>query len=112
MWIHTWRTTGLYWKEKQVRHLLLWVGDKCLNFYNTTTWANVDGKDKAKEILDVLENYAKPQSNQILSIYQLRCLQQGDMPLEEIVEKSHLLVDGSGYEEAVKEQSLRDSIWT
>ena len=75
-------------QKKQVRHLLLWVGDKGLEIYNTTTWADAEDKNKTKEVLDALENYTKPQSNQILSRYQLRCLKQGDMPLEEFVTKS------------------------
>ena len=61
-------------QKKQVRHLLLWVGDKGLEIYNTTTWTDAEDKNKTKEVLDALENYTKPQSNQILSRYQLRCL--------------------------------------
>ena len=97
-------------QKKQVRHLLLWVGDKGLDIYNTTTWTNADDKDKTKEVLDALENYTKPQSNKILSRYQLRCLKQGNMPLEEFVTKARLLVDDSGYQEAVKEETLRDTL--
>ena len=52
-------------QKKQVRHLLLWVGDKCLEIYNTTTWVDAEDKNKTKEVLDALENYTKPQSNQI-----------------------------------------------
>ena len=96
-------------QKKQVRHLLLWVGDKGLDIYNTTTWTNADDKDKTK-VLDALENYTKPQRNQILSRYQLRCLKQGDMPLEEFVTKAQLLVDDSGYQEAFKEETLRDTL--
>ena len=97
-------------QKKQVRHLLLWVGDKGLEIYNTTTWADAEDKNKTKEVLDALENYTKPQSNQILSRYQLRCLKQGDMPLEEFVTKACLLVDDSGYPEAVKQETLRDTL--
>ena len=97
-------------QKKQVRHLLLWVGDKGLEIYNTTTRADAEDKNKTKEVLDALENYIKPQSNQILSRYQLRYLKQGDMPLEEFVTKVHLLVDDSGYPEAVKQETLRDTL--
>ena len=36
------------------------------------------------------------------------------MPLEEFVTKACLLVDDSGYQEAVKEETLRDTLvfWT
>ena len=55
-------------------------------------------------------NYTKPQSNQILSRYQLRCLKQGNMSLEEFVTKARLLVDDSGYPAAVKDESERDTL--
>ena len=32
-------------RKKQVRHLLLWVGDKGLEIYNTTTWADAEDKN-------------------------------------------------------------------
>ena len=67
-------------------------------------------KITTKQVLDALENYTKPQSNQILSRYQLRCLKQGDMPLEEFVTKACLLVDDSGYPAAVKQETLRDTL--
>ena len=97
-------------QKKQVRHLLLWVGDKGLEIYNSTTWAADEDKDKTEPVLNALENYTKPQKNQILSRYQLRCLKQGDMSLEEFVTKARLLVDDSGYPAAVKDESLRDTL--
>ena len=97
-------------QKKQVRHLLLWVGDKGLEIYNTTTWTVDDDKDKMEPVLNAFENYTKTQSNQILSRYQLRCLKQGDMSLEEFVTKARLLVDDSRYPAAVKDESLRDTL--
>ena len=97
-------------EKKQVRHLLLWVGDKGLEIYNTTTWTAPDDRDKKLPVLNALENYTKPQSNQILARYQLRCLKQGDLPLEEFVTKARLLVDDSGYPAAVKDETLRDTL--
>ena len=38
-------------KKKQVRHLLLWVGDKGLEIYNTTTWTDAEDKNKNKRSL-------------------------------------------------------------
>ena len=59
-------------EAKKVRLLLLWVDDKGLEIYNTTTWQN-DGDDlKLEPVLAALDAYTKPQSNQILSRYQLR----------------------------------------
>ena len=76
--------------------------------YNTATWQN-DGDDlKLEPVLAALEAYTKPQSNQILSRHQLRCLKQRDMPLEEFVTKAWLLIEDRGYDPAAKETTLRD----
>ena len=72
-------------EDKKARMLLLWSGDKGLEIYNTSTWNDEDDKLKVDKILEKFEQYTKPQSNQILSRYQLRCLKQGDMPLEEFI---------------------------
>ena len=98
-------------EKKQVRHLLLWVGDTGLEIFNTATFDSEDDRDKTKQVLDKLESYTKPQSNQILTRYQLRCLKQGESTLEEFVTKARVLVDDSGYLSAVvKEDALRDTL--
>ena len=78
---------------QKARLLLLWAGDKGLEIYNTATWENDADQFKIKPILEKLETYTKPQSNQILSTYQLRCLKQDYMPLEEFLTKARTLVD-------------------
>ena len=80
-------------EDKKVRLLLLWVGDKGLEIYNTATFGSDEDKLKLTPIFDKLEVYAKLQSNQILVRFQLRCLKQGDMPLEEFVTKARLLIE-------------------
>ena len=47
-------------QKKQVRNLLLWMGDKGLEIYNTTTWAADDNKDRTEPALNAFENYTKP----------------------------------------------------
>ncbi|PFX34856.1 hypothetical protein AWC38_SpisGene145 [Stylophora pistillata] len=42
--------------------------------------------------------------------YQLRCLRQGDRPLEEFVTEARLLIEDGGYDPAVKERTLRDTL--
>ena len=97
-------------EAKKVTLLLLWVDDKGLEMYNTATWQN-DGDDlKLEPVLAALEAYTKPQSNHILSRYQLRCLKQRDMPLEEFVTKACLLIEDGGYYPAAKETTLRDTL--
>ena len=97
-------------EDKKVRLLLLWVGDKGLEIYNTATFDTEGDKLKLDKVFEKLEAYAKPQSNQILARFQLRCLKQGDMPLEEFVTKARLLIDDSGYSAEVKDKTLRDTL--
>ena len=97
-------------EDKKVRLLLLWVGDKGLEIYNTATFDTEGDKLKLDKVFEKLEAYAKPQSNQILARFQLRCLKQGDMPLEEFVTKARLLIDDSGYSAEVKDETLRDTL--
>ena len=70
-------------EAKKVTLLLLWIDDKGLEIYNTTTWASDGDNLKIDPVMAALEAYTKPQSNQILVRYQLRCLEQGDRALEE-----------------------------
>ena len=56
-----------------------------------------------------LEAYTRPQSNQILSRYQLRCLKEDEMPLEEFLAKARTLIDDGGDDLAFKDETLRDT---
>ena len=97
-------------EDKKVRLLLLWVGDKGLEIYNTATFVAEADKLRLTPVFSKLEAYAKPQSNQILARFQLRCLKQGDMPLEEFVTKARLLIEDGGYAAEVKDETLRDTL--
>ena len=61
-------------EDKKVRLLLLWVGDKGLEIYNTATFATETAKLQLTPVFEKLEAYAKPQSNQILARFHLRWL--------------------------------------
>lgn len=95
---------------QKARLLLLWAGDKGLEIYNTATWDVEADQFKINPIFEKLEAYTKPQSNQILSRYQLRCLKQDNMPLEEFLTKARTLIDDSGYDAAFKDETLRDTL--
>lgn len=58
-------------EAKKVRLLLLWIGNKGLEIYNTTTWANKGDDLKINPVMAALAAYTKPQSNEILTRYQL-----------------------------------------
>ena len=95
---------------QKARLLLLWAGNKGLEIYNTARWEEEADKFKLKPIFEKFEAYTRPQSNQILSRYQLRCLKQDDMPLEEFLTKARTLIDDSGYDPAFKDETLRDTL--
>ena len=52
---------------KKVRFLLLWIGDKGLEIYNTATWIDDADSFKLEPVFDLLEAYTKPKSNHILA---------------------------------------------
>ena len=95
---------------KKVRLLLLWIGNKGLKIDNATTRANEGDDLKINPVMAVVAAYTRPQSNGILARYQLRCLKQGDRPLEEFVTKARLLIEDGGYNPAAKENTLRDML--
>ena len=95
---------------QKARLLLLWAGDKGLEIYNTATWNDEADQFKLGPIFERLEANTKPQSNQILSMYQLRCLKQDDIPLEEFLTKARTLINDSGYDPAFQEETLRDTL--
>ena len=97
-------------EEHKARMLLLWAGDKGLEIYNTSTWDEEEDNLIVDKIFEKFEQYTKPQSNQILSRYQIRCLKQGDIPLEEFITKARSLIDEAGYNVAFKEEMLRDTL--
>ena len=50
-------------EANKVRLLLLWIGDKRLEIYNTTTWASNGDNLNIDPVIAALEAYTKPQSN-------------------------------------------------
>ena len=95
---------------QKARLLLLWAGNIGVEIYNTATWDDKVDQFKLGPIFEKLEAYTKPQSNQVLSRYQLRCLKQDDMPLEKFLTKARTLIDDSGYDPAFQEETLRDTL--
>ena len=50
-------------QANKVRLLLLWIGDKRLEIYNTTMWASDGDNLKIDPVIAALEAYTKPRSN-------------------------------------------------
>ena len=94
----------------KVRIVLLWVGDRGLKIYNTNRWANAGDNLRIPPVWACLEAYVRHQSNQILPRFQLQCLKQGNLALEEFVTRARQLMDDGGYPDAVKDWLLRDKL--
>lgn len=97
-------------EAEKAKLLLLWICDKGLEIYNTSTWTNGGDDLKIAPVMAVLEAYGKPQSKQLLARYHLRCLKQGNRPLEEFVTEARLLGEDGRYGTAAKENTLRDTV--
>ena len=94
----------------KVRLLLLWIGDKGLEIYNTASWSNDGDNMKLDPVFEKLEAHVKPLSNQIIARFHLRSLKQGDKHLEEFVTEVRALVDDGGYVDKAKEEAMRDAL--
>ena len=94
----------------KVRMLLLWADDKGLEIYNTAHFANEQNKLKLLPVWNVLEAYVKPQSNEVLARYQLRCLKQDDMSVEQFVNKARLLIEECNFPAEARDKALRDTL--
>ena len=90
--------------------LLLWADDKALEIYNTARWAAEGDNLVLARVWEKLEAYVRPRSNQILARYQLRWLTQGEKTLEEFLTRARILIEDSGYPNAVREETLRDTL--
>lgn len=97
-------------EAEKVRYLLLWIGDKGLDIYNTAVWGNDGDELKLQPVYDKLEAYTKPCSNHILARFRLRSLKQGEKSLEEFVTAARGLIDEGGYAQAFVEETLRDTL--
>ena len=97
-------------EDYKVRMLLLWGVDKAFEIYNTATWTEDADKLKLAPVFEKLEAYVRPMSNQILARFQLRCLRQEQLSLEEFVTRARTLIDDGGYGQDQKAETLRDTL--
>ena len=59
----------------------------------------VTSKMKLKPYWKLFEDYAKPKSNSLIAVVELKRLFQGSMTLKHFVTKATLLVDEAGYKD-------------
>ena len=99
-------------KESQCAHILLWAGKPAIDYINARPLDDED-KDKPDKLLEHLQEWTKPQSNQLAAAAELKVLHQGDMHLSQLVNKVTELVKACQYPEDPAEcqkRLIRDAL--
>ena len=95
-------------EDEKCSYLLLWVGDKGRDIYNTWTLTEDEAK-VLKSYYDRFEAYAMPKTNVIFARYKFHEKIQGvNEPFEQFVTDLRLLVKDCNY--ANNEEMIRDRI--
>ena len=81
-------------EEVQCKHLLYWSGKHRMG-------PKEDDQKKLKNYWERFKNYIKPQSNELIAVWELHNLHQGTLSLEEFIAKLRILV-----KEATTQQSI------
>ena len=98
-------------EENQVYYLRYWKGEEGSKFISqwtvegkiTDDEEEVTSKNKLKTYWKLLEDYAKPKTNSLIAVVELKRLFQGSMTLEQFVTNATLLVDRAGYPAGYKD---------
>ena len=95
-------------EQEKCSYLLLWVGEKGRDIYNTWTLSEDESK-KLKTYYDKYESYVKPKTNSLFCRYKLENRKQGPSePLDQYITDLKLLVKDCGYPN--NDEMVRDRI--
>ena len=83
---------------------------KALKIYNAHDFPTPAQALVLATVWDGFEAYVKPRSNKVLSSYQLRCLRQKNLTLDEFHTKAKLLLAECDYPRQAKDRILRDTL--
>ena len=93
-------------KTVKANYILIWAGKTARDYINSRP--DVDKADPIK-ILEELQEWTKPKSNEIAAFTSLRTLNQGTLSLSELIMEATRLVDEHGYT-TDHDRLLRDTI--
>ena len=97
-------------EEVKCNYLMIWAGEKGRQIFSTWNLQD-DDKKKLESYYTGFESYCKPRSNQIYARYKLRCREQEDSEkFEHFVTSLKLLLNDCGYDAAIHDEMIRDSI--
>ena len=97
-------------EEAKCNYLMIWAGEKGKQIFSTWN-LQADDKKKLERYYTGFESYCKPRSNQIYARYKLRCREQEDgEKFEHFVTSLKLLLNDCGYDAAIHDEMIRESI--
>ena len=91
----------------QCKYLLYWSGERRLELFNRWGLTTDEGKHLASYWTG-FENAVKPQSNELMSAWELHELKQGAMSIEEFITKIRIHLKEANYPAGLHDRFLRD----
>ena len=77
-------------QETKLKSVCLWAGKEARTYLSTV---DEDKKDSLKTMLDTLEDWTKPKSDEVAAFTQLRALNQGSRTLSTYIQEVRRVVD-------------------
>ena len=96
-------------EEIHVTYLLLWVGEKGREIYNTLTLTN-DERKKVDDICEAFQNHVQPKSNPVFARYKFSNEVQGDSSVEQFVTRLKVLSKDCSFEDTYINDMIRDRL--
>lgn len=96
-------------EEVHVTYLLLWIGEKGHEIYNTLTLTNEERK-KVNDICTAFQNHVQPKSNPVFARYKFNNEVQGDSSVEQFVTRLKVLSKDCSFDETYINDMIRDRL--
>ena len=77
-------------QETKLKYVSLWVGKEARTYLSTVS---EDNKDSLRTMLDTLEEWTRPKSDEIAAFTHLRVLNQGNKTLSTYIQEVRRVVD-------------------
>lgn len=96
-------------EEVKVTYLLLWIGEKGREIYNTLT-LTADECKSVKQICQAFEKHVQPKSNPVFSRYKFNNEMQGGSSIEQFLTKLKVLAKDCAFGADYAEDMIRDRL--
>lgn len=96
-------------EEVHVTYLLLWVGEKGREIYNTLTLTDAQRK-KVKDICEAFQKHVQPKSNPVFARYKFNNEVQGENSVEQFITRLKVLAKDCSFGETYIEDMIRDRL--